>query len=184
VSLSKKKRKDNMTKRAHAIKDGNFMEDVMKLVISNTEVSKVCTPKILNDRVIMVYKTRYGRDLELTPDLQSCAFKDFYIVPDNFIAKYDGRIPPDGVLLELFIPWARTGLQFNNDADDLEVKAQEINDFLFRRTHISLDISVHSRMEMLNILWNSATHYAFQSDYEALHNGLDGPIASHLHCVC
>jgi hypothetical protein len=118
-----KKRKDNMTKRAHAIEDGDFMEDVMKLVISNAEVSKVRTPKILNDRVIMAYKTRYGRDLELTPDLQIRAFKDFYVVPDNFIAEYDGRIPPDEVLLELFIPWARTGLQFNNDANDPEVKA-------------------------------------------------------------
>jgi hypothetical protein len=178
-----KKRKDSMTKRAHAIEDGDFMEDVMKLVISNAEVSKVRTPKILNDRVIMAYKTRYGRDLELTPDLQIRAFKDFYVVPDNFIAEYDGRIPPDEVLLELFIPWARTGLQFNNDANDPEVKAREINDFLFRRTHISLDISVHSRMEMLDILWNSATYYAFHADYEALQNGLDGPIASRLRRV-
>jgi hypothetical protein len=141
VSLSKKKRKANMTKRAHAIEDGGFMEDVMKLVISNAEVLKVRMPKILNNRVIMAYKTWYGRDLELTPDLQSHAFKDFYVVPNNFIAKYDGRVPPDGALLELFIPWARTGLQFNNDTNDLEVKAREINDFLFRCTHISLDIS-------------------------------------------
>jgi hypothetical protein len=180
-----KEKKHDMTKRAHAVEDGDFMEDVMKLVETNAKVAKVRNSMILNERVKMAYKTLYGRELELTPDLESRAFKDFYKVPDNFIAEYDGKIPPDDVLLQLFIPWARTGLQFNNDHNDPSVKARAINDFLFRRTQISLDTSKTSRMEMLDILWNSATFHAFKADYDVLQSsdGSDQPIASRLRCV-
>jgi hypothetical protein len=174
-----------MTKRAHAIEDGDFMERVMELVISNVEHAKVRNPKVLNERVKNAYSTLYGRELELTPELESRAFKEFYKVPENFLIEYNGKIPPDKVLLELFIPWARTGLQFKNDDDKEEIRALAINDFLFRRTHISLDTSTKSRMDMLDILWNSATFYANQADYEVLQStkGRDQPISSRLRFV-